>query len=65
MMPEPTEPCPLCGGKPTMHTTHFADEPEGFVLSCMGPNHYCGVHKIGGPEKTIAEWDKRMKARRA
>jgi hypothetical protein len=61
MMPDPEAPCPLCGGKPKMYATNFRGEPQGFVLSCVGEKHNVTVFKIGSPEATVAEWDRRLR----
>lgn len=60
MLPEATMPCPLCGRMPRMHTTRFPGQPEGFVLSCIGDRHNVAIFKIGSPEETVAEWDRRL-----
>ena len=64
MMPTASQRCPICGAVPKMHEAKFpGNVAPVWVLSCVGAKHNVTIFNVGGPDETIAEWDRRLDAR--
>lgn len=59
MMPAPLQPCPLCGQKPKLYEANHLSG-KMWTLSCVGDKHCVAIYKIGSPDETVAEWDRRL-----